>query len=59
MKKLGRLRFENEEWHECIKIAVAEYLEICNAFFFAHKEENADLYDQICTQMKDIVLDGD
>lgn len=58
-EKLGRSRFENEEWRECIKIAMDEYPELCNAFLFAHKEENADLYEQICTQMKDIVLDGD
>lgn len=58
-EKLGRSRFENEEWRECIKIAMDKYPEICNAFLFAHKEENAYLYEQICTQMKDIVLDGD
>lgn len=58
-EKLERTRFENDEWRECIKIAMVAYPEICNAFLFAHKEENADLYEQICTQMKDIVLDGD
>ena len=58
-RSLGRKRFENDEWRECIKKAMAAYPEICNAFLFAHKEENADLYEQICSQMKDIVLDGD
>ena len=58
-ENLRRSRFENEEWRGCIKLAMAKYPEICNAFLFAHKEENADLYEQICTQMKDIVLDGD
>ncbi|MCD7715327.1 MAG: anaerobic ribonucleoside-triphosphate reductase [Lachnospiraceae bacterium] len=56
---LGRTRFENEEWRECIKKSMAAYPEICNAFLFAHKEENADLYEQICKQMKEITLDGD
>lgn len=58
-KSLGRFRFENDEWRGCIRKAMAAYPEICNAFLFAHKEENANLYEQICTQMKDIVLDGD
>lgn len=56
---LGRSRFENDEWRECIKRAMVAYPEVCNAFLFAHKEENADLYEQICSLMKDIVLDGD
>lgn len=58
-EKLGRSIFEYDEWRECIKTAMDEYPEIRNAFLFAHKEENADMYEQICTQMKDIVLDGD
>lgn len=57
--KTGRIRFQNSEWRECIKKAMVAYPEICNAFLFAHKEENADLYEQICSQMKNIVMDGD
>ncbi len=56
---LGRKSFKNAEWRECIKKAMAAYPEICNAFLFAHKEENADLYEQICTQMKELELEGD
>lgn len=58
-KSLERFRFKNDEWRKCIKKAMTAYPEVCNAFLFAHKEENADLYEQICTQMKNIVLDGD
>ena len=58
-EQLKRNQFENSEWRECIKKAMAAFQEICNAFLFAHKEENADIYEQICSQMKDIVLDGD
>lgn len=58
-KSQDRMKFENDEWRDCIKKAMIAYPEICNAFLFAHKEENADLYEQICTQMKNIVLDGD
>ena len=58
-KKLGRQRFESKEWHNCIKIALSEYPEIADVFLFATKEINANIYEQICTQMSKITYDGD
>lgn len=58
-ERTNRTQFENDKWRECIVKAMSSYPEICNAFLFAHKEENADLYEQICSQMKNIVIDGD
>lgn len=54
-----RFRFENQEWHGCIRKAMASNPEVCNAFLFANKETDAALFEEICTQMKNIVLDGD
>ena len=58
-KSLNRCRFENDEWHACLERAMKEYPEVYNAFNSADKEKNAKLYDQICTQIMDIVFEGD
>lgn len=58
-ESLGRTRFENEEWRACISKAMVYYPEVLNAFLFAHVEEDADIYEQICSKMKDIIIDGD
>ena len=59
MKAIKNMSELQKALDKCIKKAMAAFQEICNAFLFAHKEENADIYEQICSQMKDIVLDGD
>ena len=58
-ERTNKTVFQNNEWRECIKTAMTLYPEVCNAFLFAHKEENADIYEEICSQMKNIIIDGD
>lgn len=36
-----------------------EYPEVLNAFLAAHKEENAEYYEEICDEMSKIVQAGD
>ena len=59
LKKLEKNIIPYEEWRQCMKRALALEPEILNAFLAAHKEENADYYEEICDEMNKIVMDGD
>lgn len=48
-----------EEWRSCIKKALKNYPEVATSFLSAHKEENANYYEQICDEMNKIVKTGD
>ncbi|MDE6942847.1 MAG: hypothetical protein K2P66_00270, partial [Lachnospiraceae bacterium] len=48
-----------EEWRKCMGYAMKEYPEVLNAFLAAHKEENAEYYEEICDEMSKIMQDGD
>lgn len=47
------------EWRKCMGYAMKEYPEVLNAFLAAHKEENAEYYEEICDEMSKIVQSGD
>ena len=47
------------EWRQCMKKALTEEPEVLNAFLASHREESADYSEQICDEMKKIVIDGD
>lgn len=59
LKKLRKNIVSYDEWRQCMKIALEDEPEVLNAFLAAHKEENANYYEQICDEMNKIIMDGD
>lgn len=59
IKGLEKRVIPNDEWRYALSLAMAEYPEVLNAFLSAHKEENANYYEEICSEMNKIVKAGD
>ena len=48
-----------DEWRELMCKAMGNYPEVLNSFLAAHKEENANYFEEICDEMNKIVSLGD
>ena len=56
---IGKYKLPHDEWRKYFSEAMVDYPEVLNAFLFAHKKENADYYEEICSEMSKIVKVGD
>lgn len=59
VKEYGEWVIPYAEWRKMLSVSMSEYPEVLNAFLSAHKEENANYYEEICAEMNRIVKDGD
>lgn len=50
---------EYEEFRNCVKIGLKDYPDVCNAYLKTHKDEMAHYFDNVCDQMKNIMIDLD
>lgn len=59
VKEYGNHVVPNTEWRRMLSEVMIDYPEVLNAFLSAHKEENANYYEEICSEMNKIVKAGD